>query len=66
SFMGGLSYISADVYGPPNWGCTMEARASILPACSVTAYRSVRWNSSCDAVVNGVNPTPLYWNYRRY
>lgn len=47
-----------------DWGCTLEARASIVPACPTAGYRSVKWVTDCTAIVNGQAPTPVFSGYR--
>lgn len=63
--MGGISLLSVDQWGGPNWGCQMETRASIQPYCNVTGYRSVKWTATCASAYAGTAPVRTYSNYRK-
>lgn len=63
--MGGISLLSVDQWGGPNWGCQMETRASIQPYCNVTGYRSVKWTATCASAYAGTPPVRTYSNYRK-
>jgi hypothetical protein len=54
-------YLSADsaFY---DWGCTLQALASIVPACPTSGYRSVQWTTTCESVYQGTPPTPVLGN----
>ncbi|MCB1607216.1 MAG: hypothetical protein KDI71_09605 [Xanthomonadales bacterium] len=64
AFMGGLMRISAQASVSLVFGCELETTASIVPACSVSGYRNVRWRTTCFDTAYGHAPQETYSRYR--
>jgi hypothetical protein len=61
SYVGEYLSSSSSAY---DWGCTLEARASIVPSCPTAGYRSVSWATNCNSTVVGQLPA-TFSNYRK-
>ncbi len=61
SYVGEYLSSSSSAY---DWGCNLEARASIVPSCPTAGYRSVSWATNCNSTVNGQIPA-TFSNYRK-
>jgi|CXWL01.1.fsa_nt_gi hypothetical protein len=48
-----------------DWGCNLEATATIVPSCPTAGYRSVKWVTNCTAIGNNQAPTPVYSGLRK-